>query len=51
MNKVSLRNLSAKFEEKINYSYINKLLLNKFGRPYQGISTILLKETHIKQGL
>ena len=55
MNKVSSRNLSAKFEEKfgekISYSYVNKLLLNKFGRPYRGINTILLKEEHIKQRL
>jgi len=55
INKVSSRNLAVKFEEefgkKISYSYVNKLLFNKFGRPYRGINTVLLKEDHIKQRL
>jgi len=55
INKVSSRNLSSKFEEefgkKISFSYVNKLLLKKFGRPYRGINTVLLKEEHIRQRL
>ena len=54
-NKVSSRNIAAKFSSEFNksisYSYVCKLLLKKYGRPYRGINSILLKEDHIKQRL
>ena len=55
VNKAFCRNISAKFQktfnESINYSYVNKLPLKKFGQPYRGIHSILLTEDHIEQRL
>ena len=54
-NKVSSRDIAAKFykkfNKKISYSYICKLLLNKFGRPYRGLNSVLLTQDHISQRL
>ena len=49
-NRASSRNIAAKFfeeyHEQISYSYICKILLKKFGRPYRGINSVLLTEDH-----
>ena len=54
-NKVSSRDIAKKFSKEFNkdisYSYICKLLLKKYKRPYRGITSILLTEDHIKQRL
>ena len=54
-NKVSSKDIAKKFSKEFNkdisYSYICKLLLKKYGRPYRGITSILLTEDHIKQRL
>ena len=54
-NKVSSKDIAKKFSKEFNkdisYSYIYKLLLKKYGRPYRGITSILLTEVHIKQRL
>ena len=54
-NKASSRNIASKFHDKFNqdisYSYVCKLLLKKFGRPYRGLNCILLNENHISQRL
>ena len=53
LNKVSSRNISEKFSKEfdktISFSYVCKLLLEKYGRPYRGINSILLTEDHISQ--
>ena len=52
-NKVSSRDIAAKFYRKFNkrisHSYVCKLLLNKFGRPYRGLNSVLLTDDHISQ--
>ena len=52
-NKVSSRDIAAKFYKKFNkrisHSYVCKLLLNKFGRPYRGLNSVLLTDDHISQ--
>ena len=54
-NKASSRNIASKFHDKFNqdisYSYVCKLLLKKFCRPYRGLNSILLNENHISQRL
>ena len=54
-NKVSSSNIAAKFfkkfNKKISYSYVCKLLLQKFGRPYRGLNSVLLTDDHISQRL
>ena len=55
VNKISSRNISSQFSNKFNKtiskSTINNLLLEKFGKPYRGINSILLTEDHIAQRL
>ena len=55
LNKSSSRNIAKKFNEKFNQtiskSTVNNLLLEKFGKPYQGINSVLLTEDHIAQRL
>ena len=52
-NKASSRDIAAKFykkfNKKISHSYVCKLLLNKFGRPYRGLNSVLLTDDHVSQ--
>ena len=52
-NRASSRNIATKFfeeyHEQISNSYICKILLKKFGRPYRGINSVLLTEDHKAQ--
>ena len=52
-NKASSRDIAAKFykkfNKKISHSYICKLLLNKYGRPYRGLNSVLLTDDHVSQ--
>ena len=55
INKTSSRNISSqffnKFNKTISKSTINNLLLERFGKPYRGVNSILLTEDHMAQRL
>ena len=55
LNKSSSRNITKQFNEKykktISKSSVNNYLLEKFGKPYRGINSVLLTKDHLLQRL